>query len=103
MVGLFLANNIYTSATNLTQDLNAITNWAFRWKMIFNTDLSKQAQEVIFSRKIQKMLHPTLLFNNIHLSNSSLQKHLGLKSYIKLNFSEHIKSITKKLIKLWVF
>ena len=98
-----VANNIYTSATNLTQDLSAITNWAFRWKMIFNTDLSKQAQEVIFSRKIQKMLHPTLLFNNIHLSNSLLQKHLGLKSYIKLNFSEHIKSITKKLIKLWVF
>ena len=40
--------------------------------MIFNPDLSKQAQEVI------------------------LQKHLGLTLDIKLNFSEHIKSITKK-------
>ena len=50
--------------------------------MIFNPDLSKQAQEVIFSRKIKKLLHPTLLFNNI-----------------KLNFSEHIKSITKKINK----
>ena len=36
-------NNIHTSATTLTQDLNAITNWAFQWKMIFNPDLSKKA------------------------------------------------------------
>ena len=44
------------------------------------------------------MLHPTLLFNIIPLSNSLLQKHLRL-TYIKLNFSEHIKSITKKISK----
>ena len=73
-----VVNNIHTSATTLSQDLNAITNWALQWKMIFNPDLSKQAQEVIFSRKIKKMLHATLLFNNIPLSNSLFQKHLGL-------------------------
>ena len=66
--------------------------------MIFNPDLSKQAQEVIFSRKIMKLLHPTLLFNNIPLSNSFFQKHLCLTLDIKLNFSEHIKSITTKKI-----
>ena len=43
--------------------------------MIFNLDLSKQAQEVIFSRKIKKLLHPTLLFNDIPLSNSLFQKY----------------------------
>ena len=37
-----------------------------------------------------------LLFNNIPLSNSLFQKHLGLTLNIKLNFSEHIQSITKK-------
>ena len=93
-----VANNIYTSATTLSQDLKAITNWAFQWKMIFNLDLSKQAQEVIFSRKIKKLLHPSLLFNNITL-NSLFQKHLGLTLDIKLNFSEHIKSIAKKISK----
>ena len=67
--------------------------------MTFNPDLSKQAQEVIFSRKIKKLLHPTLLFNNIPLNNSLFQKHLGLTLDIKLNFSEHIKSITKKISK----
>ena len=94
-----VVNNIHASATTLSQDLKAITNWAFQWKMIFNPDLSKQVQEVIFSRKIKKLLHPTLLFNNIPLNNSLFQKHLGLTLDIKLNFSEHIKSITKKISK----
>ena len=63
--------------------------------MIFNPDLSKQAQEVTFNRKITKLLHPTFLFNNIPLSNSLFQKHLSLTLHKKLNFSEHIKIITK--------
>ena len=94
-----VVNNIHTSAATLSQDLNGITNWAFQWKMIFNPDLSKQAQEVIFSRKIKKLLHPTLLFNNIPLSNSLFQKHHVLTLDVKLNFSEHIKSIAKKINK----
>ena len=67
--------------------------------MIFNPDLSKQAQEVVFSRKIKKLLHPTLLFNNIPLNNSLFQKHLDLTLDIRLNFSERIKSIAKKISK----
>ena len=98
-----VVNNIHTSATTLSQDLNAITNWAFQWKMIFNPNSSKQAQEVIFNKKIKKLFHPTLLFNNIPLSSSLFQNHLYLTLDIKLNFSAHIKSITKKIVKLWVF
>ena len=78
-----VVNNIHTSATTLSQELYAITNWAFQWKMIFNPDLSKQAQEVIFSREIKKLLYPTVSFNNIPLSNSLFQKHLGLTLDIK--------------------
>ena len=85
-----------TNATTLSQDLIPITNWCFQWKMIFKPDLSKQTQEVLFSRKIRKLFHPTLLVNNIPLSNSLFQKHLGLTLDVKLNFSKHIKSITKK-------
>ena len=33
-----------------------ISNWAFQWKMIFNPDINKQAQEVTFSRKINKLI-----------------------------------------------
>ena len=89
-------NNVHTSPTILSQDLNATNNWAFQWKVIFHTNLSKQVQELIFSRKIKKLLHPIFLFNIIPLSNSLFQKHLGLPLDIKLNFSKHIKSITKK-------
>ena len=71
--------------------------------MIFNPILNKEVQEVTFSRKINNLPHPTLLFNNILLSNSLFQTHRGLTLDIKLNLPEHIKSIAKKLIKLWVF
>ena len=67
--------------------------------MIFNPDLNKQVQKIIFYRKINKLLHPTLLFNNISLSNSLFQKQLRLTLDIKLNISEHIKSITQKISK----
>ena len=98
-----MVSNIHTCATTLSQDLDSVTNWDFHWKIIFNPDLNKQVQEVIFSRKIKKLLHPTLLFNNIPLSNSLFQKHLDLTLDINLLFSEHIKRITKKnKVKLWL-
>ena len=52
----------------LNKDLKKINDWAFQWKMTFNPDRSKQAQEVIFSRKIKKVTHPPLLFNNNNVS-----------------------------------
>ena len=42
------------SANVLNKDLEMIHNWAFQWKMNFNPDRTKQAQEVIFSRKTKK-------------------------------------------------
>ena len=42
------------SAIVLNKDLEMIHNWAFQWKMTTdNTDLTRQAQEVIFSRKTE--------------------------------------------------
>ena len=64
--------------------------------MIFNPDLSKQAQEVMFSRKIKKLLQPPFFLNNILLSNSLSQKNLGLTLNIKLNLLKHTKGIIKK-------
>ena len=67
--------------------------------MIFNPDLTKQAQEMIFSRKTKKLLHPCLSFNDIPLKDSISQKHLGLTLDVKLNFVKHIKNITQKISK----
>ena len=45
-------------------DLARIKRWVFQWKMNFNSDFNKQAREVIFSRKLKKVCHPHLCFNN---------------------------------------
>ena len=47
-------HDIQTSANNLNKDLERISNWATQWKMNFNPDTTKQAQEVIFSCKVKK-------------------------------------------------
>ena len=67
---------------NTSQELNnylhKVSFWAYKWKMSFNPDPSKQAQEIIFSRKINKVHHPPLLFNNSTIQQISSQKHLGM-------------------------
>ena len=37
------------SANILNNDLHSISTWAYNWKMLFNRDSSKPAQEVLFS------------------------------------------------------
>ena len=94
-----VVNDIQSRAATLRNDLSVRSNWTFQWKRIFNLNLTKQAQEVIFSRKSKKLLHPSLLFNKIPLKNSTSQKHLRLTLDVKLNFVEHIKNITQKIRK----
>ena len=61
--------------------------------MRFNPDPSKQAQEAIFSCKLQETCHPSIYFNNKSLKQFPSQKHLGLTLDTKLNFQEHLKNI----------
>ena len=44
-----------TTRNELNDDLVKISNWAYQWKMSFNPDPNKQAQEVIFSIKTKKL------------------------------------------------
>ena len=46
--------------------------------MSFNPDPTKMAQEVLFSRKKSKVIHPSLIFNGKDVSRSESHKHLGL-------------------------
>ena len=41
--------DLHKSASNLNDDLEKISYWAYQWKMQFNPDPNKQANEVIFS------------------------------------------------------
>ena len=67
--------------------------------MIFNLDLTKQAQEVIFSRKLSKSVHPNITFNNSQVSQTESQKQLGLILDNKLNFNEHLEGVLDKISK----
>ena len=71
--------------------------WASQWKMSFNPDISKQAQEITFSKK--NVSHPPLYFNETHAVVSSYQKHLGVFLDKKLNFQHHIKEKIAKASK----
>ena len=70
--------------------------------MSFNPDPSKQAQNVIFSTKLQKSTHPTLSFNNNTVTESVTQKHLGMLLNTKLDFQEHLKSLLKNVNKRFI-
>ena len=82
------------SANTLNNDLLKTNNWAqYQWKMSFNPDPSKEAQEVTFSLKIKKPSHPVLILNNNHVIQTPYQKDIGLILDEKLNFGEHLRYI----------
>ena len=64
--------------------------------MTFNPDRSKQAQEIIFNRKLKKATHLPLLFSNNNVSQVNSQKHLEVILDVQLTFEEHLKNIFNK-------
>ena len=83
----------------LNSDLSRMKQRACQLKMSFNPDPNKQAQKVIFSRKLKKVCHPPLRFNNNNVSQASSQKHLGLTLDNRLTFDEHLTSVSNKISK----
>ena len=67
--------------------------------MIFNPGPSKQAQEIVFFRKLRKSVYPCLHFNNTVVSQSATQKYLGMLLDVKLDCQEHFKNIYSKVNK----
>ena len=92
--------DIHVSRVTLNKDLELINSWTFQWKMQFNPDRNKQAQELYFSKKAgnQKLLDLTFNKSNVALSPSV--KHSGMLLDSRLNFNEHAKSKTSKCYKI---
>ena len=84
--------DIHKSASNPNDDLEKISYWAYQWKMQFNPDPNKQANEIIFSQKTSSnnLSHPPIKFNNNDISKCPHQKHLGIALDSKLNFNTHV-------------
>ena len=68
--------------------------------MSFDPDPSKQAQEVIFSCKLQKSTHATLNFNNNPVTKSITQKNLEVFLDTKLDFQRHLSKLHNNLPRL---
>ena len=77
-----VVHNANTTANELNNYLVKINRLAYQWKMSFNLDPSKQAQEVTFSTKTKKEYHPSIAFNNNNVLETNSQKHLGLFSIV---------------------
>ena len=101
-VSLFsIVHDPITSATDLNRDLNTIVSWAKQWKMSFNPDPTKPAEEIIFSCKKTETTHPPLLFQNSEVKRVDHHKHLGLILDSKLSFTRHINEKVSKA-KKWI-
>ena len=68
--------------------------------MSFNPDPSKQAPELLFSRKTSSKPNPSSNFSDNPVHQVQLQKHLGLLLDPKLSFDEHIQCILNKTRKI---
>ena len=86
-----VVENVNKTTANLNKDLENINKWVQQWKMSFNPDPTKMVQEVLYSRKKLKVIHPSLIFNGKGVSRSESLKHLGLAFDLKLNFDMHLK------------
>ena len=70
--------------------------------MSFNPDPTKQAVELIFSKKKSVIDHPVILFNNMPVMKVDEHKHLGITLDRTLSFSTHIKAaISKNKDRYW--
>ena len=58
MTFLSVVHDVTISSSELNSNLVKKSEWAFKWKMSFNPDPFKPAQEVIFSTKLETVHHP---------------------------------------------
>ena len=76
-----------------------ISKWAYNWKMSFNPNPGKPAQEVLFSRKNSNISHPIIHCNNVQVQRANQQRHLGIILDKKLNFTSRIDKVLTKASK----
>ena len=59
-------------------------------------DRNKRVQKIIFSRKLKKTTHPSLVLDNSNASLANSQKHLRTALDFKLVFNEHLGNALNK-------
>ena len=87
---LFVVHLVDSSAGELYNDLAKISNRVHQWKMIFAPDSIKEAQGVIFNRKVNEDSHLPLTFESNIIDQAQPQKHLSVILDNLLSFEEHL-------------
>ena len=90
----------HVSRATLNKDLELINNWAFQWKMQFNPDRNKQAQELYFSKTTGNQKSLDLTFNKSNAASSPSVKQSGMLLDSRLNFNERVQSKMNKCCKI---
>ena len=72
-----VVNAIDDTQGKIEKDISCINIWMYQWEMIFNPDITKQAEEVIFSVKNIKPIHPTLTLIMYQLQERNILNSLG--------------------------
>ena len=99
-ISLFsVVKNKEVSASDLTNDLDMISKWSYNWKMSFNLDPKKPAQEVLFSEEKLNITRAISYFNNVQVRIANQQNHSGIILDDKLNFKCHIDKLLAKTSK----
>ena len=70
-----LVDNPQESAVILNDNLNRIDSWASHWHAAFNPS---KTVSIIFSRKVNKPIHPPLYMQGQKSTDSLQHKHLGM-------------------------
>ena len=61
-----------------------IDNWPFQWKMNFNPDPIKRAQELILGCKTEKLPHLPLQFNNVNINQYTKRLKHHIRLYVNI-------------------
>ena len=88
-----IVENPVMAAACLNTDLLKLTHWAATWLVLFNPT---KTESLIFSRKLNKPLHPPLFMENQQIVEVESHKHLGVILSADCTWHKHIKYITDK-------
>ena len=83
-----------TTVVCLNSNLNVTSQWTASWLVLFNPI---KPESLIFTRKLNKPVHPTLYMNDQQLIEVETHKHLGVYFSSYCTWHKQIDHIKRKL------
>ena len=78
-----------TCTKDLKDDLNRLYEWSVKWKMIFNPDPNKPAEEVTFTNRTSTS-YDTVSYAGVDVKSTDFHKHLGFILDSKMHYTKHL-------------